>query len=432
MSVSNFEGHIDHSSGSRIFGWVRNIDDPNERLWVDLSLSSGWRARVLADVFRQDLVDHGIGDGKYGFEVSVPFEVFGEEEVKVTATIGNGTYSLMKSGRTLTPEFPLLLVAGDIVDNCNLRCPFCVTDYALTKGTKAMPIETFKKALPLLELVPDGMFWLSCMHEATVHPDFLSFVDLIPQHLRRKVSFTTNLCRKMSDDYLRQLAGSNLQAFRISIDSMDAETFGRLRKGGRLEVFLDNLKRLSGFMKEESSVTEIHFVTMAFKENVEEIEDVIRECRSIIQPARHEVRFMFYVPHASEWGADRILEMSQWSSLKKKVLSKDDLGDVNFYDPEPDTHQKFSERTGLADYSPPVAVFGGLSTPESYRPVDPREVGLKLKDEPLRLRLRWDGLLMMETVEEDAFRKNILDADVEYFLELRNSARGDSVVWQPA
>lgn len=429
MQKPNFEGHLDHCGDGRVFGWVRDLDDENARLWVEIILSSGWSTQVRADSVRQDLVDEGIGDGAYGFEVAVPFEKSGSEGVRVDVKVAGSDFILSKSGRHMSPEYPVHLVAGDIVDNCNLRCPFCVTDYDKVRGSRRMPEATFRKSLELLELVPEGMFWLSCMHEATMHPQLLDLLEMVPLRFRRKISFTTNLCRRMDDVYLRRLAESNVQAFRISIDSLDEDLFAELRKGGRLSVFLDNLRRLADCLECTHSKTEVHFVTMAFKSNAQEILDLVRFCRSIVEPARHEIRFMFYVPHASEWGESRILETTEWVDLKESASNDASLGPIEFYDPEEGVHEKFREKPGLENYESPVAVFGGAATPSNYKPVDPLVNGTSISDEPLRFRLRWDGLMMMETLPEDQFRQNILDIDRDYIIRLRESARAGEVEW---
>lgn len=430
MQKRNFEGHLDHCGDGRIFGWARDRDDSGEKLWVEILLSSGWRAKVRANLPREDLKEHGIGDGEYGFELTVPFELSGGEGVQVDAKVAGEDFFLNKSGSHMSPEYPVMLVAGDIVDNCNLRCPFCVTDYAKTRGTRRMPRKTFQKSLELLELVPDGMFWLSCMHEATMHPELLDLLEMVPANLSKKISFTTNLCKKMDDVYLERLAKANVESLRISIDSLDPDLFAELRKGGRLEVFLDNLERLSKFLADTKSSTEVHFVTMAFKENSSEIEALIRRCREILVPVRHEVRFMFYVPHASEWGERRIMDQEEWDALKANVSGYNDLGRVDFYDPDAGTHEKFEKKPGLKEYESPDAVFGGLATPALYNRKDPLANGVTLRDEPLRFRLRWDGLMMMETLSEDDFRQNILDVDADYFLKLRNSARKNPIEWE--
>jgi hypothetical protein len=66
----------------------------------------------------------------------------------------------------------------------NLRCPFCIVDYANVKGLRLMTRETFARAIELLPMMSPGCFWLSCLHEPTLHPQFIEFIDCagrIPQ-----------------------------------------------------------------------------------------------------------------------------------------------------------------------------------------------------------------------------------------------------------
>ena len=102
------------------------------------------------------------------------------------------------------------LVAGDIVNNCNLRCPFCIVDYANVKGLNLMTRETFGRALELLPMTSPGNFWLSCLHEPTLHPQFIEFIESVPDAYRDRISFTTNLSKRLPDDLLGRLANSGL------------------------------------------------------------------------------------------------------------------------------------------------------------------------------------------------------------------------------
>ena len=90
------------------------------------------------------------------------------------------------SRRNLRTRFePISHVAMDIVNNCNLRCPFCVYDYANTHNTRFMSEATFESALRLIPYVTDGNFWLSCLHEATLHP---TLVTILSSACRRSIA----------------------------------------------------------------------------------------------------------------------------------------------------------------------------------------------------------------------------------------------------
>ena len=65
------------------------------------------------------------------------------------------------------------MIFNDITSNCNLRCVFCVNDFSNIKGNILMTEKVFDKVMALLPLVPDGSFFLSCLFEPTMHPDFI-------------------------------------------------------------------------------------------------------------------------------------------------------------------------------------------------------------------------------------------------------------------
>jgi hypothetical protein len=64
----------------------------------------------------------------------------------------------------------LKFIAADIVNNCNLRCPLCLVDYSSVTKTDLMSEETFVGLPTLIRSVPEGGFWLFCLHELTLHP----------------------------------------------------------------------------------------------------------------------------------------------------------------------------------------------------------------------------------------------------------------------
>lgn len=378
---------------------------------IELTLSNGWQATVTSN-------DSG------HFSIKAPAQAFpAGQPLAVSARISGSDTLLSGSGAILRAPLPLELVAGDIVNNCNLRCPFCLTDYALTRGTKQMPAETYAHSLQLLTIAPESAFWLSCMHEPSIHTSFGQFLKLVPAEQRRKVSFTTNFAKKLSDELLQDIADSSAHSIRISIDSHDPELFGQLRKGARYEVFIDNLTRYSAIMRKTPTAPLLHIITMAFTDNLAELPELVRWCHEVVGARFHEVRYMYYLPHVAKWGAEHILPLDEWEQLKKDLFALP-MGDtIAIGEPEANVHAKFRDLPGYEEYESMPAVFGGDVTPENYRRVDPLESGFPVPDEPLRLRLRWDGLLMAEQLPEDEFRINVLDLkDPTYFYRLRAAA----------
>lgn len=59
-----------------IRGWVIDTHNPNERLEVEIFIDGELIVKTLANIFRQDLLDNGIGDGYCAFHVAIPNKFF--------------------------------------------------------------------------------------------------------------------------------------------------------------------------------------------------------------------------------------------------------------------------------------------------------------------------------------------------------------------
>jgi SAM-dependent methyltransferase len=61
------QGYVDVLTAQQISGWAADRARPNEPVFLDVSVNDEFVARLRARVFRSDLVEHGIGDGRKGF-----------------------------------------------------------------------------------------------------------------------------------------------------------------------------------------------------------------------------------------------------------------------------------------------------------------------------------------------------------------------------
>lgn len=68
MLVGNVDGLFD----GIIHGWARDVDRTERRVEIIVKAGGEEVGRVLADFRRDDLAGHGIGDGRYGFEIAAP------------------------------------------------------------------------------------------------------------------------------------------------------------------------------------------------------------------------------------------------------------------------------------------------------------------------------------------------------------------------
>src|SRR5258708_13302414 len=102
--------------------------------------------------------------------------------IPITAQIQGTDFLLHYQGKAqFVVETPPLFsyIAADIVNNCNLRCPFCVVDYSDVTKTEIMSDQTFTRMLGMLRSVPTPGFWLSCLHEPTLHPRLNHFLEMV-------------------------------------------------------------------------------------------------------------------------------------------------------------------------------------------------------------------------------------------------------------
>lgn len=229
----------------------------------------------------------------------------------------------LRSARDLLfpPKPPLIeYIAADIVNNCNLRCPFCLVDYEQVKSTNLMSEETFKALIRLAPAVAPGGFWLSCLHEPTLHPKLGDFIELIPRDQRHKFWFTSNLTRPLPDALIETIARSGLHHINVSLDSFDEELFAFLRKHGRVKVFRQNLDRVLAAFAAVRRPPFIRYITMAYRSNVAEIPTMVRWMNETGRAREIEIRYTFNTANISEdFRREQFLNRDEWLALKAKL-----------------------------------------------------------------------------------------------------------------
>lgn len=74
---------LDGIDGFYIGGWAWNPDNPEKRLEVVLYVDGEPVAEEVADLYREDIEKAGIGNGKYGFKIRLPNEIFDSKEHEI-------------------------------------------------------------------------------------------------------------------------------------------------------------------------------------------------------------------------------------------------------------------------------------------------------------------------------------------------------------
>ena len=318
-SLSVF-GNIDYIEDGVITGWAWDSQAPADRLEVELLVGKQVCAKAPANIRRADVLAAGMGEGHYGFQIALPMRFCTEGPQQVQLRIKDVDYIIpfqQQQTFTLEPPLPITYIAADVVNNCNLRCPFCLVDYSEVRKTELMTEETFSRIMRFLPLVPTASFWLSCLHEPTLHPRFESLLRLIPPGEGHKFWFTTNLARRLSDEAFHAWAESGLRHINISIDTLDPQLFAVLRKHGKLEVFLDNLERLTSVFRQYPQAPKLRYISMVFESNFEELAAIARRCHDDWLSSEHEVRYMYDVVHVTdEFRQVHLPSNNRWSELR--------------------------------------------------------------------------------------------------------------------
>jgi hypothetical protein len=78
-------GRVDVMKNGKVYGWAFNSDKPSERLQIRIGRGSDILTTGKADVFREDLPDAGVGDGKHAFEVELPPNVTSLQGLVISA-----------------------------------------------------------------------------------------------------------------------------------------------------------------------------------------------------------------------------------------------------------------------------------------------------------------------------------------------------------
>ena len=209
-------------------------------------------------------------------------------------------------------------IAADITSNCNVRCPFCLNDWRNIRGSINMREETFSKLIQLIPLAMDEGFFFSCLFEPTIHPDFVPYLLKLPASGRQKVFFTTNLAKRLPRETFYELRRINVHHINISLDSLNPVIYEDLRRGAKFDTFMGNLENLVSVFRGYPGAPRIGYITMLFKQNLNEILDLVSVCHERYLAYHHDVRTPFEYSLAymdKEWIQKSMVSRKEWDEL---------------------------------------------------------------------------------------------------------------------
>jgi hypothetical protein len=270
-------GYIDQLSPRHAAGWGYDPARTDKAIDIEVVLGNGNELlnRGTASLYLPGIETAGAGDGRHGFHFLFPRTLTQAELADVSVRAAGCAGQFERSPRISAEYQPIEYIIMDIVDNCNLRCPFCVYDYRNVHRTNMMSEETIDAAVRLSPYVTEGNFWFSCLHEPTMHPRLMEYVYKVPREQRSKVFYTTNLARRMPDEYFAALAESGMHHVNISIESQNPAIYERMRKGARHAIFQENWDRLTGAFNKAANPPMLRYICLAYKSNFKEIPSLV-------------------------------------------------------------------------------------------------------------------------------------------------------------
>ncbi|MGO9700162.1 MAG: Hint domain-containing protein [Xanthobacteraceae bacterium] len=86
--AGNLRGYVDRITGECVAGWAQNVDHPEAPVCLDILVGGVSVGEVLANRYREDLKQAGMGSGCHSFAFTVPPElVFAPEEIEVRRSL---------------------------------------------------------------------------------------------------------------------------------------------------------------------------------------------------------------------------------------------------------------------------------------------------------------------------------------------------------
>jgi hypothetical protein len=173
-------------------------------------------------------------------------------------------------------------------------------------------------------------------------------------------------------------------------------------------------------MRASATPTRLAFVTVALRDNLTEIAELVRTCAEAYAPAYHEVRFMYYLPHLAECGKEHVLSLEEWAGLEAELKALPPPVTLELSGPAENVVKKFQTGDGADHYQAPAVSIGDDYTAAALPVPDPELLGATRANEPLQVRLRWDGLILLD--EKPLVNLNQLDDPAAFFRTLRSNS----------
>ncbi len=165
------------------------------------------------------------------------------------------------------------MITLEPTNHCNLKCPLCPTGlgdtsvaYGLFKLDKFKNVvDVFSKWAQTVQLYSWG--------EPLLNKSFVEMIRYASQKPYKIRSVTSVNLNAITDEQIKGLLNSNLDALHLSIDGTTQEVYEKYRIGGNLEMVFSNLKKLITEKNASKSNTKVIWDFIVMKQNEHQVEE---------------------------------------------------------------------------------------------------------------------------------------------------------------
>lgn len=212
----------------------------------------------------------------------------------------------------------------DLDSGCNYRCIYCQNRRPPVGGGTHYPVDRLAAVLPALQKFCWSVY-LSCGGEPTLHPDFDEILRVhVPRLLPKADVFLVTNGFRLNEGARGAVAESGITRVNISVDTVDAENYGRLCgvAPSALEVVLGNVEALVR-ARGKRKYPKIFLTSVAMKSTIEKMPDV---CAWVARTGLDGHRIQLMTPYDTEGMEDEDIAGAAQTRAAlaecKSVLSK--------------------------------------------------------------------------------------------------------------
>jgi len=195
-------------------------------------------------------------------------EILKKLNPKFIFRVGLGTFSCFISGE----KAYALPIRAEIENGagCNLKCEMC----AINNMKRKKGFLSFEKFKLIYDQIKPPYLNLTGYTESFLNKDIFKMIKYGKDN-GSFIKLDSN-ATILNDEIISNIVDSGADAISISVDGSTKKIYENIRKGGKLEVVLENLKKLIDKKNEKNSDMKIFIAIVVQKNNLKDIIEIIK------------------------------------------------------------------------------------------------------------------------------------------------------------